>query len=592
MLNTLSIGQRLSAAFTITSLISLLIGLGAFYFINVVSDAGLYVGRSAAPRVDAVMEVKLLATQAHLKFEEIMGGDTAESIDEVRKLMKESRWFINALLKGGENEEGKFLPLTQPEAVSQAQATLTQFEALENALNSRHATLGKADEAERLKVDAEFDKGFDVFIAAADKLETHIQTGMRNDLTKLEDSVGNSRLVMAVLVAAGFFISFLLGWVIKGSIVRPLGQCVSLAKAVENGDLTRRVEVAGGGEVGTLLRALAAMQTRLADVVRHVRQSTDSVATASAEISQGNSDLSARTESQASALEQTAASMEQLSSTVKQNADSAREANQLAQSASTVAVRGGEVVSQVVDTMKGINEASRKISDIIQVIDGIAFQTNILALNAAVEAARAGEQGRGFAVVASEVRSLAGRSAEAAKEIKTLINASVDRVTQGTTLVDQAGSTMNEVVTSIKRVTDIMGQISHASDEQSLGVSQVGEAVAQMDQVTQQNAALVEEMAAAANSLKSQAQDLVQTVAVFKLDTADHGPMAGFPSAAKVRSHPPKANTLKGPDRRGNGVPKGAAARGKSATTRLPTPLPAPKLVATPATSDGDWETF
>jgi methyl-accepting chemotaxis protein len=215
--------------------------------------------------------------------------------------------------------------------------------------------------------------------------------------------------------------------------------------------------------------------------------------------------------------------MEQLSSTVKQNADNARQANQLAMSASTVAVQGGEVVAQVVDTMKGIVDASRKISDIIAVIDGIAFQTNILALNAAVEAARAGEQGRGFAVVASEVRSLAGRSADAAKEIKTLINNSVERVEQGTALVDQAGTTMTEVVNSIKRVTDIMGEISAASHEQSLGVGQVGEAVTQMDQVTQQNAALVEEMAAAASSLKSQANDLVSTVAVFKLGSGKDG---------------------------------------------------------------------
>ncbi len=267
----------------------------------------------------------------------------------------------------------------------------------------------------------------------------------------------------------------------------------------------------------SLMGGLVRMQGALRSLVGEVRHSTDSITTASSEIAAGSQDLSARTESQASALEETAASMEELSSTVKQNADNARQANQLAQSASTVAVQGGEVVAQVVDTMKGINDSSKKIADIISVIDGIAFQTNILALNAAVEAARAGEQGRGFAVVASEVRNLAGRSAEAAKEIKTLITDSVERVGQGTALVDQAGATMSEVVASIRRVTDIMGEISAASSEQSQGVAQVGEAVTQMDQATQQNAALVEESTAAAMSLREQAQHLNQLVGTFRL---------------------------------------------------------------------------
>jgi methyl-accepting chemotaxis protein len=259
------------------------------------------------------------------------------------------------------------------------------------------------------------------------------------------------------------------------------------------------------------------MRDRFSGIVSQVREGSEGVATASAEIAQGNNDLSARTEHQARALEQTATSMAQLSATVRQNAESASQASQMAVSASAVAVQGGAVVAQVVDTMKGINQASRKIADIIGVIDGIAFQTNILALNAAVEAARAGEQGRGFAVVASEVRSLAGRSAAAAKEIKMLIDTSVARVTQGTTLVDQAGTTMAEVVGSIQRLRDIVGEISAASHEQSAGVSHVGAAVTQMDQVTQQNAALVEQMAAAASSLRMQAHELVKTVAVFKV---------------------------------------------------------------------------
>ncbi len=314
--------------------------------------------------------------------------------------------------------------------------------------------------------------------------------------------------------------ALIVGWlatVISRSIAHGIGKAVTVVEAMSAGDLTHPIQPKGNDEVTRLMQSMSDMQSNFSRVVTTVRQGSEGVATASAEIAQGNNDLSARTEQQASALQQTAASMEQLSSTVKQNADSARQANQLALNASTVAVRGGEVVGQVVETMRGINDSSKKISDIISVIDGIAFQTNILALNAAVEAARAGEQGRGFAVVASEVRSLAGRSAEAAKEIKSLINASVERVEHGTALVDQAGVTMTEVVNAIKRATDLMGEISAASHEQSLGVSQVGEAVTQMDQATQQNAALVEQMAAAADSLKSQAQELVQTVALFKL---------------------------------------------------------------------------
>ena len=336
-------------------------------------------------------------------------------------------------------------------------------------------------------------------------------------------SVGGGVLALLLVLGIGQT------WSVRRALVQLGGEpdeAMATAQSITQGDLSTAITLRSG-DTSSLMYSLSEMQTSLARVVTSVRHGSEGVATASAEIAQGNHDLSARTESQASALEQTAASMEELRSTVQKNADSAVQANQLALNASTVAVKGGEVVGRVVDTMKGINDASRKISDIISVIDGIAFQTNILALNAAVEAARAGEQGRGFAVVASEVRSLAGRSAEAAKEIKQLINASVERVDQGTALVDQAGTTMAEVVSSIRRVTDLMGEISAASSEQSMGVSQVGEAVTQMDHVTQQNAALVEEMAAAASSLKSQAQDLVQVVAVFKLQGNGHDPHPG-----------------------------------------------------------------
>jgi methyl-accepting chemotaxis protein len=332
--------------------------------------------------------------------------------------------------------------------------------------------------------------------------------------------LGSVRWASASAGALGILLSVLAGMLLALSLLRQLGgelaTAANLARSVAEGDLSVHIDVKPGDSM-SLMAQLKSMQVSLARLVSDVRDNSEAVASASQQIAQGNQDLSQRTEQQASALQETAASMQQLGSTVKQNSDNAKQAKQLAQGACTVVAHGGEVMGQVVETMNSINNSSKEIADIISVIDGIAFQTNILALNAAVEAARAGEQGRGFAVVASEVRSLAQRSASAAKEIKSLIGASVERVEQGTMLVNQAGKTMTEIVASIKRVADIVGEISTASTEQSTGIAQVGEAVSQMDQATQQNSALVEESAAAAQSLKDQAQHLVQTVAVFKL---------------------------------------------------------------------------
>ena len=335
--------------------------------------------------------------------------------------------------------------------------------------------------------------------------------------------LGHARrtLWLTTLIAAvvGGGLGLVLIFFVSRAIAAPVGRAARLLAEIAegDGDLSRRLPVETADEVGQLAHAFNRFITSLERMVGAVRRSADSISVATSEVAQGNQDLSSRTESQASALEETAASMEELGSTVRQNADNAQQANQLALSASEIAERGGTAVTQVVQTMHGITQSSQRIADIIQVIDGIAFQTNILALNAAVEAARAGEQGRGFAVVASEVRALAGRSAEAAKEIKGLITDSVQRVRQGSAQADQAGATMQEIVAAIRRVTDIMGEISAASREQATGVAQVGDAVTQMDQATQQNAALVEEMAAAAASMQSQAQELVQAVAVFKL---------------------------------------------------------------------------
>ncbi|MDM5180345.1 methyl-accepting chemotaxis protein [Massilia sp. DJPM01] len=333
----------------------------------------------------------------------------------------------------------------------------------------------------------------------------------------VEESIAGARTMMLWQGALGLLIGVLAGWWITRSITLPINDAVRVARTVAAGDLSARIAPGSSSETGQLLHALGDMNAGLRDIVSQVRSGTDAIATASSQIASGNLDLSARTEQQASSLEETASSMEQLTSTVKQNADNARQANQLAISASHVAVQGGSVVAQVVDTMGSINESSRKIVDIISVIESIAFQTNILALNAAVEAARAGEQGRGFAVVASEVRNLAQRSAAAAKEIKMLIDDSVDKVAQGSELVDRAGSTMQAIVTSIKSVADMMGEITAASVEQTAGIEQINRAITQMDEVTQQNAALVEEAAAAAGALQDQAGTLAGVVSVFKL---------------------------------------------------------------------------
>jgi methyl-accepting chemotaxis protein len=398
----------------------------------------------------------------------------------------------------------------------------------------------------------------------------------------MDGSVTSDRSLMVVLFVLGgvaVALGVVCATIITRSITVPLSGAVGVAQKVAAGELTSQVQVEGSDETSELLQALKDMNESLAKTVGDVRTGTELISTASQEIASGNADLSARTESQASSLEETASSMEELTSTVKQNADNARQANQLAVSASSVAEKGGTVVSQVVQTMGSITESSRKIADIISVIDGIAFQTNILALNAAVEAARAGEQGRGFAVVASEVRNLAQRSAGAAKEIKELITDSVEKVDAGSKLVDEAGQTMDLIVTSIRQVADIMGEITAATQEQSNGIEEVNTAITQMDEMTQQNAALVEEAAAAAESMQEQAQFLSQAVSIFKLSH----------DAVAVRRVPTPAP-------RRAVAPVRAAAPAIAATPR-PAPAAAPRPAApkkaAPASSSADeWEEF
>ncbi|CAN7492292.1 methyl-accepting chemotaxis protein [Massilia sp. LjRoot122] len=371
------------------------------------------------------------------------------------------------------------------------------------------------------------------------------------------------RMVCLAGLAFGLLMAAVVGWMLVRAIVRPIEQAVEIAGAVAAGDLTRKIEVNSQDETGRLLLALRDMNTSLVQIVTRVRGGTDTIATASGQIAAGNLDLSARTEQQAGSLEETASSMEELTSTVKQNADNARQANALAASAQQVAGKGGAVVEQVVATMGAINNSATRIVDIISVIDGIAFQTNILALNAAVEAARAGEQGRGFAVVAGEVRNLAQRSAAAAKEIKALIDDSVEKVHHGSMLVDQAGATMADIVQSVGRVTDIMAEITAASQEQTAGIEQINSAVSQMDEVTQQNAALVEQASAAAQSLQQEAAELAQAVGIFRLDAQAAPVVAARPAkaAGAIAMKPRKAAAL-APARREAATRKAEATEG------------------------------
>ncbi len=397
-------------------------------------------------------------------------------------------------------------------------------------------------------------------------------------------SLQNTLYFMAGVLAVAVLLGVAVGVMMINAISEPLSEATAIASRVAEGDLTGQIVAHSDNEIGTLLAALGKMKGNLAGIVAEVRASTDTISSASSQIAAGNMDLSQRTGDQAGSLEKTASSMEELTSTVRQNADNARQANQLAVSASEVAVRGGAVVAQVVDTMGSINESSRKIVDIIGVIDGIAFQTNILALNAAVEAARAGEQGRGFAVVASEVRNLAQRSAGAAKEIKELIGDSVGKVDSGARLVDQAGVTMKEIVTSIQRVTDIMGEITQASQEQTSGLDQINQAIGQMDAITQQNVALVEEAAAAAGSLQDQASVLSKVVGVFSLDPVP-GQRAARPAAQRKPAVRAAAPRVTAPARVAAPAPASQAAAEPKAIAK---PVPKKKAVV----ANDDWEEF
>jgi methyl-accepting chemotaxis protein-1 (serine sensor receptor) len=567
MLKNLTIKSRL--IFVIAFLSVLLVGIG------ILGMASLNITNASLKRVyeDRVIALgQLERVSALINRNQILVGESVsgqlsafpedvavvdKNVAEIRRLMEE----IGTLLKAYTSTK-----LTAEEAKLVEELSANRIKYGREAMQPALAALSGHDFQQAGEIlQGPLKETYPPVRASAEAL-----VQLQLDVAKGEFEAAQSRYVTVrnvaiIVMLAGVLLAALIGYWLIRAIAGPLNEAVRVAESVAAGDLTQNIEVRSQDETGQLMQAMKNMNDSLVHIVGQVRNGTETIAVASREIATGNADLSSRTESQASSLEETASSMEELTSTVKQNAENARQANQLVGSTAEVAVKGGRVVGQVVDTMASIKDSSRKISDIIGVIDGIAFQTNILALNAAVEAARAGEQGRGFAVVASEVRNLAQRSAGAAKEIKALIEDSVGKVDAGGRLVDEAGKTMDEIVSSVKRVTDIMGEIAAASQEQSTGIEQVNQAITQMDNVTQQNSALVEEAAAAAESLQDQAGKLAQAVSVFRLEGGSY--------------RPPEQPALE----------NRTAAKPKSAPARM---IASPKKLAAVGGSNEEWEEF
>jgi len=533
-LSNIKIGRRLALGFAIVLGLSILTTIIAIFELNAVADA-------AQDMLDEPIKKERLASD--------WSRNTNVSVTRTSAIIKSSDAALVQFFAKSTEDTNR----TTAEYTKTLEPMLTSEEekaAYARAMDVRKTYQSSRNDALRLKAEGRIEESNEVlekvYLPASEVYQQGIADLLKLQRTRLDNLShridvirDEARNLVTLLSCLSVVFSVLCaGWLTR-SIVGPVKAAVEVAQRVAAGDLTAEPQDGGRDEIGQLRSALKHMNDQLLRMVREIRTGSDAIATASSQIAAGNLDLSSRTEQQASSLEETASSMEELTSTVSQNADNARQASTLAASASEVAGRGGEVVARVVDTMSSINDSSKKIADIIGVIDGIAFQTNILALNAAVEAARAGEQGRGFAVVAGEVRSLAHRSAAAAKEIKDLITDSVDKVDSGAKLVNQAGATMDEIVGSVRRVTDIIGEITAATEEQRSGIGQINMAINQMDQVTQQNASLVEEAAAASEAMQDQAQQLARVVSVFKL-----GAQADVQPAAPGQRREPRVKAL------------------------------------------------
>ncbi len=550
VLNNLAIGVRLGLAFAVTLVLLCLVGALALIQASRIHDNTTDLGSNWLPSVQTLGDVRAYANAVRRSSTSRLVALDEKDRDAYWTRHETAAAKLDATMK---KYEQYISSPEERELFRQIKDAWANYRDVDTRLNTLSQSADHFDDARRLSAG----DSSRLFATFSDLVERNIElnaAGAAQASAAADASYRGALWLTAVLILVALLASLMVAYVITRSITVPIRASVIIAETVARGDLTSRIEVAGRDETSQLLGALKSMNDRLAEVVGRVRTGSDSIAIGAAQIAAGNTDLSQRTEEQAASLEETAASMEELTATVKQNTESAQQGNTLAANASEVARRGGDVVGRVVTTMREISSRSARVAEIISVIEGIAFQTNILALNAAVEAARAGDQGRGFAVVAGEVRTLAQRSANAAKEIRTLIESSVERVQVGSDLVDEAGRTMEEVVQSVKCVADLMGEITAASIEQRTGIEQVNTAVVQMDEVTQQNAALVEEASAAAQSMASQSNALRETVSVFRLDLRSQpGATSARPAAAvagaavvptKSRSVPARAGTI------------------------------------------------
>ena len=600
-LNTLRIGSRLGAAFALVVAGAIAIAAVAIFQMSIVGNEADFALDIQAGKLAAVTDLRKALYERAAILRQMALTSSAQERDALAAKMKEMRTLYEhsrdalgnspldsreaALLKLLDAEREKATPLVE-KAMSLIVANASREEIVQAIVNDSTPAQART-------------------LDAAATLQGTIQQNANKAGDDVQARIRNARMLIAVVAALAVAAGVAAAWAITRSITRPLASAIELAEQVARGDLTHHVSAEGSDEVAQLLQALDRMQKSLREIVGKVRSGVDSVSSACTQIAAGNRDLSSRTEQQASSLQETAASMEQMNSTVRQNADNAKQANQLAVTASEVAMRGGSVVERVVETMDDISAQSRKIAEIIGVIDGIAFQTNILALNAAVEAARAGEQGRGFAVVAGEVRNLAQRSAQAAREIKSLIGTSVERVEAGGKQVAEAGATMGEIVSQVKRVTDLIGEITAATVEQSGGIGQVNLAVTQLDQMTQQNAALVEQSTAAAESLRDQADELAKTVSAFRLaqeaslarPASATAPRPGSAPMAKPAQSARVSTALKPATASASGAPKASPAvadapRAPAAATKPQAAPPAAVTKVEAKTASDDWEEF